>query len=116
MLYNCFYKTYLYFCNLLCKEEVICNIKPCCSVIVPSLTNECIICRDYLYNTDTCVYRICYQCNNIYHKHCYEQWMYNCPNCRNKKTSWYYTIIPSQFIYCIGKTFHMYKMYICCKD
>lgn len=94
---------YSFLCKCICKREVNLHIKPCCSVVLPNLSKECIICRDYLYNSEECIYRICYQCKKMYHKKCYEQWMNDCPNCRYTDTRWYYTCLHSKCIYVMGK-------------
>ena len=62
---------YSFLCKCICKREVYLHIKPCCTVVIPNLSKECIICRDYLYNSEECIYRICYQCKKMYHKKCY---------------------------------------------
>ena len=109
MLSSYIHTCYSFLCKCLCKREAVLHIRPCCAVVLPKLSEECIICRDYLYNTNSGIYRICHQCNNIYHKKCYEQWMNGCPNCRYTDTCWYYTCIHSKCIYTIGVLITYFK-------
>jgi len=102
MLSSYIHTCYSFLCKCLCKREAVLHIRPCCAVVLPKLSEECIICRDYLYNTDDCIFRICYQCNNMFHKKCYEQWMNGCPNCRYRDTRWYYTLAHNKCLYIIG--------------